>query len=378
MTADDYKKRQHDFDFSWLCPECQNVTKRKIHDNTPVRRINSPPTNISITTNDDSHLDQSIAGDTLQMDTEYHNKTPLTTQENNALDLSQISDLLDKKLHDMQQTIIIQITSSVEEKISEALINIKQELKEEINKVTTTQKKMEEDINKLENDIKMIKGKNEDLQKELQYIKNKLSSSDLNKTTYNSQTQNELDETEKAITIIDNRSEKSYTDANITSGSAKILSEHPDITEKNYINTRNIGKNYDKTIVLYGLNEFTKFETEEELYERIIYAFYDITNIDLTGYIEDVNRIGQRGWRRPIEIELLSKRLKKHILLNIKLFKNTGLWISEFLDEKGRRERKLKKDSYRNKNRVNSNSSQHQIKNYPEKKDNTRYTFFRE
>lgn len=79
--------------------------------------------------------------------------------------------------------------------------------------------------------------------------------------------------------------------------------------------------------------------TEEETHDRVIYAIQDILNIDLTCYIEDISRIGMKGFRRPIRIELMSKRIAKYILTNACYFKN--LAVSELLDEQSLRERHL-------------------------------------
>lgn len=65
------------------------------------------------------------------------------------------------------------------------------------------------------------------------------------------------------------------------------------------------------------------------------------------GYIEDLERIGQRGSRRPLKVELLSKRMTKYLLTHVTLFKNTGLWISEILDQKGLQDRKERRDTRR-------------------------------
>lgn len=65
-------------------------------------------------------------------------------------------------------------------------------------------------------------------------------------------------------------------------------------------NTVNIEKdveesttNNEKMIVLYGLDEF-RYEDKYGLHDRIVNVFYNITGIDITGYIENVCRIGKR------------------------------------------------------------------------------------
>jgi hypothetical protein len=101
-----------------------------------------------------------------------------------------------------------------------------------------------------------------------------------------------------------------------------------------------------KRLVLYGLNEYER-ESEPILVDQILRIFYDIYNIDLTGQIEEIRRIGRRGSRRPIVIELLSKRMTRHIIENATYFKNTGLFVSQFLDRDSLRNRKLLRDKLR-------------------------------
>lgn len=124
------------------------------------------------------------------------------------------------------------------------------------------------------------------------------------------------------------------------------------VETENAKNTVNIEKsvedsttNNKKIIVLYGLDE-SRYESDYELHDRIVNLFYDIMGIDLTGYIEDMCRIGKRGNRRALKIEFLSKRVTKNILEGVKNFKNTKFWISEYLNEKGLERRKREKQKY--------------------------------
>lgn len=94
-----------------------------------------------------------------------------------------------------------------------------------------------------------------------------------------------------------------------------------------------------KKIVLYGFEEHP-WEDQNELYDRIVDAFQEILNIDLTGHIEDIQRIGKRRNRRTILVELLSKNMTKQILQRAHYFKNTGITIVECLDEESREYRR--------------------------------------
>ncbi|KAL0853095.1 hypothetical protein ABMA27_012865 [Loxostege sticticalis] len=107
--------------------------------------------------------------------------------------------------------------------------------------------------------------------------------------------------------------------------------------------------------------------TEYELHERVLNVFYDIAGVDLTGYIEEISRLGKRGNRRPLKIELLSKKITKHLISSVQYFKNTGLWLSTFLDEKGLQKRKQERDDYRKANQY----IQRHTKNQTTKEINT-------
>ena len=74
-----------------------------------------------------------------------------------------------------------------------------------------------------------------------------------------------------------------------------------------------------------------KWENGFELHERIVHAFQEILNVNIQGYVEDIKRLGKKGYRRPLQIELLSKNLTRQILYNRRLFKGTGLAVSEVL-----------------------------------------------
>ncbi|KAI5632659.1 hypothetical protein NE865_14641 [Phthorimaea operculella] len=94
-----------------------------------------------------------------------------------------------------------------------------------------------------------------------------------------------------------------------------------------------------KKLILYGLEE-DRGEVAKDVYERIIYAFQDILNINIRGYVEDLKRLGRNGYKRPLLIEFLSKNLTREILHNKHLFKNSGLSVSEVLEEEALKQRK--------------------------------------
>lgn len=93
-----------------------------------------------------------------------------------------------------------------------------------------------------------------------------------------------------------------------------------------------------KKFVLFGLEE-NKWETEHDLYDRVINIIYEITNVDLHRYIEEITRLGKQGHRRPLVIGLLTKQMTKYILQHSRLFSMSGIAIAEFLDN-GHKEEK--------------------------------------
>lgn len=93
-----------------------------------------------------------------------------------------------------------------------------------------------------------------------------------------------------------------------------------------------------KKIVIYGLTEEYR-ETETNLYERASTLFYEVMGVNIDPYIEDIKRIGKTGKKRPVAIELISKRMTNYILENVGLFRNTGINIEKYMDRKALEER---------------------------------------
>lgn len=145
-------------------------------------------------------------------------------------------------------------------------------------------------------------------------------------------------EFQEEIQLLNKKIQKlNYQCLSLTTETKSLQSE---IERKQYQNIATAGTETMKTFVLHGLIE-NQWETEEETHDRVIYAIQDILNIDLTGYIEDISHIGTKSLRRPVRIELISKRLTNYILKNASYFKNTGLAVSKLLDEQSLRERHL-------------------------------------
>ena len=125
----------------------------------------------------------------------------------------------------------------------------------------------------------------------------------------------------------------------------KLEAEKNKLTEEltalqNNNKTQNMNRNENqRKIVLHGLEELYG-ETGNDICERLKHLFYDIMNVNLNGYIEEIYRVGKRGYRRPLVVELLSKSMTRYLLDNKEHFKGTGISITEYLDEESLRKRR--------------------------------------
>lgn len=106
----------------------------------------------------------------------------------------------------------------------------------------------------------------------------------------------------------------------------------------------NCNHNNEKYVVLHGL-ALKYNENDDELFDRVSYIFYDILNINISQYIEDITVIGKKGSRNPLKIELNTRRLRNHILKNASYFRYNGLGVSEYLSASDLKERRELKRS---------------------------------
>lgn len=301
IPEDYFNANKHDLERTWTCPICTKTTRPRRNDNTPVRSQLSPMIDISqipidnvtirkqtSNPNDDvySEDDLSLLGHTIEHEVSTNfSQLPRTLSTTNLLD--QIEALLDRKLDTIKLSLLSELKSTIERVTLSQISKQKQEMVESINMLSSEQNKFKKDLEKNSNMINELKFENQKLQKEIVNLKKIMA-------TYNNP-----------------------------------------ITKTTNVHEENSAKK----IILYGLEE-NRWESEYELYNRVIFAFRDILNIDLEGYIEDVKRLGNRGNRRPLLIELLSKNVTKRILQNRRLFKSTGLSVSEMLDSESLQVRK--------------------------------------
>lgn len=195
--------------------------------------------------------------------------------------LEQISQLLEKKFDENNKKMATYISNTIDTKLGIVTNTLRQDLTTYVNKVSKEQSTIKTDITTLNEKMCKLENENKKLKEELGQIKSLINGS---------------------------------------------LQQQPiDNSHK---------------IVLYGLGE-PDYETERQLHQQIIHIFQNLMNVDLTGYIEELTRIGRKtATRRPIIIELLRKRMARYLLQNRRCFKNSGLIISEFLDDKALQQRR--------------------------------------
>lgn len=268
--------------------------------NTPVRphiieNITLRKKDKNVLNNDlSSSDDESILGDT--QITDLHNQKILkkTTkhlpiEDQTKLIFDQIEKILDNKLEKMKQCIIMEIKNIYEAQPIPKLPHKKKDsVESNLTKLTTENISQNHDLLNINKYINELKEENKKLQHKMKEI------------------QIEIKNTQ---------------------------------TVRNESSLENLLSNNNKKVVLYGLQK-NKWETDDELYDRVLNVFYNILNINLDGQIEEVYRLGKKGNKTPVVVELLSKNGAKYITQNKSYFQNTGLAVSEFLDENSRKERK--------------------------------------
>lgn len=275
-----------DLEKSWCCDQCKNITRRKRtrNDETPTRQQFDTQVNENLTTvninYDDPKNPETYTNDSKSTETPT-TQTRANNVETDTITLQQFARLIEIKFDDFRNTIrqdiamefetrMGKINSDFSKKIEHIEIE-QQALKSKITDLTKTIKSMENNIANIKNNNNKTKECPPELNLQLK------------------------DE----ITLL---RDKIYKEAN------------------------------GKKIVLYGLDEYWD-ESENQIIERINYAFYDLLNIDINGYIESVSRIGKRGYRRPIVIELISRRMTEYIIQNSNNFRNSGLYVSTVLSK---------------------------------------------
>lgn len=211
----------------------------------------------------------------------------LQTPENNSgnqiqteLTLQNLSEMIMIRLKENNESIISDLRSTIQMEINKAISKLTEDFEQKTNYLSKQNDQKKQEIEKVNTKIETLIRENEKLKQEILEIK------------YNS----------TPTTV--------------------------QCTESNL-----------KKIVVYDFAEYLT-EPEPLLHDRLIHMFRDILQVDLTGYIENIYRVGKNTARtRPLIIELISKRMVKYILNNGHYFQETRISISEYLDENARKER---------------------------------------
>lgn len=235
--------------------------------------------------------EKSILGDTINQEiliNEQNTQTDNQQMQNAKIGvtLEQLEALFDRKLNSIKETWLSELKTTVETVIINEINKVKQELSKTTTAISQKQDQINKEIEKLNKIIINLKKENMQLQTEIQKINKNI---EINKNA-------------------------------LPTGKCCEGSR-------------------DKKIILYGLEE-NRWEESGELYERVVCMFQDILNINIQGYVENMKRIGKKGFRRPLEIEFMSKNLTRQLLQHRKYFKNTGLAVSEVLGEESLQKRK--------------------------------------
>lgn len=301
---------------SWICQSCRCKMPKKDNSNTPIRPRENEITNQPLDENnitirkkpnftfDDSTIsgDTSILGDTLQNDSCL--KINSQTQQEilkpkNIIDIEHFEKLLDRKLDENKSTLLSELRSLILSEVNIAISGLKSEILKNTSSLRCEQAKQKLDLQEINNTINVLEIESKKMQTQIEELK-------------------------------------------------KHMTYPKDSSFTNYLGGEKDHKHKDdcKKIVLHGL-PFNYWETENELCDRVVNIFEDVTNIHLLPYIDDLVRIGRKSTNRPIVIELVTKKVTKFLLENKYLFKDTGLSISEYLTPELLKKRKQLRESLR-------------------------------
>lgn len=315
----------------WKCPNCVCKQPKTKNDNTPIRSSTLPlpvtelqtdtmnitmrrqpkhkieNTSFSISLNDDTINPITPYSSTISEDNEQIINTSSSTIENtinenimgdtlppedisNRLTLQQVSELLSKN----NQDLVEHLKSAIKLEIKQAVQIFKSEITQHIDTLYCNKEKPNTNVKILEDTIL----------KENSSIKEKLLKLELK----HKEIRDELEAMKN-----------------------KINSEIPIKTHKE--------SDDNNKIVIYGIEEAYK-ETENLTHDLTMQVCLNLLNINLQGYIENIYRIGRKGHRRPIMVELTSKKITQRILNLSRNLKHTQISINEYLDENGLKTRK--------------------------------------
>lgn len=286
---------------SWTCQTCICKIPKTGNTNTPIRPQKNPEYDCLTTSTVSNNVttrkktinpindtfsseNLSLIGDTLQAEDIAAidiNNSLINPLENTQvqLNMQSLSELIILRLKENNKSIIVELQNTIQTEINRAIAELKLDFDFKLNTLTIENEQRKREIENINTKIATLQLEKENLKREVR---------ELSPQTFQAP---------------------------------------------------NVPENQHHKLVLYGLTEYYQ-EPEGELYNRLIALFRDIVNVDLSGYIEDMYRVGRKGTQnRPLVIELLSKRMTRYIVTNNQWFQGTGLGVSEFLDTNSRKQR---------------------------------------
>lgn len=278
----------------WKCQACYCKMPKTGNMDTPAQasdciqpvQCNSPEINnitIRKTAPTSTYHNESINSDDMSLlgDTVYHDNTE--TDSLSKLTLNNLSDIIRQSLQENNERIISRLQSTIQKEINNSMKLLREEFSQVVKNLNDQNNERKIEIEQLSLKIEQLTMENESMKKEIKEIAT--------------------------------------------------------MTQRNNSSEQNC-----KKIVIHGFAEYYR-EPEIDLHNRIHGLFQELLHVDLTGYIEDTYRIGHfRSGKRPLVIELISKRMTRHILNHKDWLQNTGLSISEYLDKTARLKRKHMRD----------------------------------
>lgn len=306
---------------SWKCPQCISKAKKTDNTHTPIR------SNLQTDTLERKNWDESACNVTqrtkrpqiVDKDCSIMSNDTLPDGDTVIFSPSQNNCNIIVEFRTLEK--VIRSFLSDQEKREEKLCASLNHLQMGINGINDRLNTMETNMLMVEKKTETHSEKITNLEKEIEFLKQEVAQIKINSSTISS----------------------SYKDCKPTSTGTtnipQIYNQNNAIEIKHHSNSSTLIPNvsthdeeHDRLFVLYGLEEY-RDETEHQLHGRIIDVFSQISGTNVAGFVEEITRIGHRGWRRPLKIEMLSKRMTKYLLANRNYFRGSGLWISEYLDE---------------------------------------------
>lgn len=286
----------------WKCQACYCRMPKVGNVNTPVRQkeninfdqLNTSPSsqdisNVTVRKRPAPSLDRTSSfQDLSQLGNTLDSSSMEKDKKMKEITMQQLSDLITLKLQENNKSIVKELQNTIQMEVNKAVSKIKDDIKVELMELCTAENNQRKiDLQKITKEIDKLKEEKQKLQKELVDIETKIK-----------------------------------------------------CPEKQFIPENK------RKLVIYGFFEYHN-EPEVHLHNRLADIFREILDIDIMSSIEDTYRVGrfQNNKNRPLVMELISKKMTKYIIENSSYFQGTRVYISEFLDETARKERRKMRET---------------------------------